>query len=234
MASVLLDFNNKLGDNIICNGLVREYCKKYERVGIFCIPRYKTSVSFMLRDLPNVELIMTKNHRRKQYYKFRHALRLTARHYGRVVELYNDPETGIKAERQFYAYAGVPHEKKWSSFHVGRDYGRERDFFNRVVPAQPYVFVHDDSAYGAPISLPMASLKNAPVVRADPGLTGNIFDYCSVIEKAAEIHAVDSVFMFLADCLSYDHPRQKRFVHRYARQNPPWNLPVLKKNWTIL
>ena len=190
MASVLLDFNNKLGDNIICNGLVREYCKKYERVGIFCIPRYKTSVSFMLRDLPNVELIMTKNHRRKQYYKFRHALRLTARHYGRVVELYNDPETGIKAERQFYAYAGVPHEKKWSSFHVERDYGRERDLFNRVVPAQPYVFVHDDSAYGSSID-PAKMPAAMPVVRADPKLTGNIFDYCSVIEKAAEIHAVD-------------------------------------------
>ena len=233
MSSVLLDFNNKLGDNVICNGLIREYSKRYDRVGIFCIPRYNTAVSFMLRDLPNVDLIMTKNHRRKQYYKLLHALHCTRRHYGRVVELYNDTETGIKAERQFYAYAGVPHEKKWSSFYVERDLQREQSFFNRVVPAQPYIFMHDDSIYGSSID-PMKIPAALPVGRADPKLTDNIFDYCGVIEKAAQIHVVDSVFMFLVDCLPYANPGQKLFVHRYARANPPWNLPVLKKNWTIL
>ena len=118
-------------------------------------------------------------------------------------------------------------------YRVERDLQREQSFFNRVVPAQPYIFMHDDSIYGSSID-PMKIPAALPVVRADPKLTDNIFDYCGVIEKAAQIHVVDSVFMFLVDCLPYANPGQKLFVHRYARANPPWNLPVLKKNWTML
>jgi hypothetical protein len=70
-------------------------------------------------------------------------------------------------------------------------------------------------------------------VRPLKALTNNVFDYCTLIERAEEIHVVDSAFMFLVDNLSYSNPRQKLFVHRYARQNPPWNMPVLKKPWTI-
>ena len=233
MASVLLDFNNKLGDHLICNGLVREYCKRFERVGIFCIPRYADSVSFMFRDLTNLSVETVKDHRRKQYFRLRHRLRLTARHYDGVKTIYNDTETGIVAERQFYGLAGVPHEKKWSSFYVPRDQEREEEFFRRVAGDGPYVFVHDDRIYGGGID-PHRLPPGMRVVRADPKLTGNIFDYGLVIERAREVHAVDSVFMFLADLLAYDAPAQKLVVHRYARQNPPWNLPVLKKHWTIL
>ena len=233
MSSILLDFNNKLGDNIICNGLIRQFAMRYDRVGIFCIPRYKISVSFMLRDVPQVELIMVKDHRRKQYYKFLHALHLTAQHYDKVLELYNDTELGIQAERQFYAYAGVPHEMKWSSFHVERDHAREQELFERAASSEPYVFLHDDNLYASAID-PHKLPAHLRVVRADPKLTDNIFDYCSIIEHAAEIHVVDSVFMFLVDCLPYESPGQKLFVHRYARKNPPWNLPVLRKPWVIL
>ena len=91
---------------------MREYCKRFERVGIFCIPRYADSVSFMFRDLTNLSVETVKDHRRKQYFRLRHRLRLTARHYDGVKTIYNDTETGIVAERQFYGLAGVPHEKK--------------------------------------------------------------------------------------------------------------------------
>jgi hypothetical protein len=67
-----------------------------------------------------------------------------------------------------------------------------------------------------------------------PGLTDNLFDFCDVIEKAEEIHVIDSSFMFLIDCLPYEAPNQKLFVHRYARPNAAWNLPILKKPWVIL
>jgi hypothetical protein len=233
VGSILLDFHNKLGDNLVCNGLVREYCKRYARVGIFCIPRYVESVSFMFRDLHNLRLEVVSDHRHKQYFLWRHRLHLTARRYDEVKKIYNDPEVGILAERQFYGLAGVPHEKKWESFFVERDSAREQVFFDRVVLASRYQFVHDDDAYGR--RMRRNTLNAAlPTVEAHKSLTANIFDYCSVIERAEEIHVVDSVFMFLVDLLTYDNPKQKLFVHRYARANPPWYLPVLKKDWTIL
>lgn len=232
MRSVLLNFHNKLGDNLMCNGLVREYCKQYDRVGIFCIPRYVESVSFMYRDLKNLQLEVVKNHRHKQYFCLLNAFRWGAHHYDEIKTLLDDPETGIIAERQFYALAGVPHQKKWDSFFVERDHAREHAFLERVAGAKPFIFVHDDANYGSFIDTQKIQNPHA-IVRALPTLTNNIFDYCSLLERAEEIHVVDSVFMFLADVLP-ESPNQKLFVHRYARQNPPWNLPVLKKSWTIL
>lgn len=233
MSSILLDHHSKLGDNIICNGLVREYCKKYERVGIFCIPRYRTSVSFMYRDLPNLTLVMVRDHRQTQYFRALNALHFAPSHWDEIRDIQNDTETGIPAERQFYGLAGIPHEKKWSSFFVKRDTKREEVLFEQIVSGQPYQFVHDDAIYGGAMD-PQKMSSTLPLVRVEKNLTDNIFDYCSVIEKAAEIHVVDSVFMFLVDCLPYSNPKQKLFVHRYARANPPWNLPVLKKDWIIL
>lgn len=233
MSSILLDFHNKLGDNIIVNGIVREYCKRYDRVGIFCIPHYRVSVSFMYRDLPNLHLEMVKNHRQKLYFRLWNAFRFGNRHWDEIKIIQNDNETGIVSERQLYALAGIPFEKKWSSFFVARDAAREDAFFSRVVPMEPYQFVHDDAIYGGSMSAVKLN-PSLPIVRAEKDLTDNIFDYCAAIERAAEIHVVDSVFMYLVDCLPYTNPSQKLFVHRYARANPPWQLPILKKNWTIL
>lgn len=233
MSSILLDFHNKLGDNLICNGLVREYCKIYDRVGIFCIPQYYDSVSFMYRDLKNLQIEIVKNHRRKQYFRWCNSFRFGKHRYEEIKTIQNDSETGIIAERQLYALAGIPHEKKWESFFVKRDIPRELDFLARVVGKEPYIFLHEDAIYRSSIDRTRIT-DTFKIVRPDKALTNNIFDYCTLLERAEEIHVVDSVFMFLVDNLSYENPNQKLFVHRYARQNPPWNMPVLKKPWTIL
>jgi hypothetical protein len=234
MASILLDFHNKLGDTLICNGIVREYAEQYDRVGVFCIPDYQVSQVFLFRDVKNIQFEMVKDQRRKLNFLWLHSLHLTSRHYDKVLTLQNDPETGIIAERQVYALAGLPHEKKWSSFYVERDLVREQDFLSRMAGSEPFIFVHDDAKkYTSAIDQKYLA-GDRKVVRVDRKFTDNIFDYCTLLERAEEIHVVDSVFMFLADCLPYVNPHQKLFVHRYARPNPPWNLPVLKKNWTIL
>lgn len=233
MSSILLDFHNKLGDNIICNGLVREYCKRYDRVGIFCIPQYVESVTFMFRDLRNIQIEVVKNHRCKQYFRWCNPFRFGEHHYDAIKTIQNDSETGIIPERQLYALAGVPHEKKWGSFFVDRELKRELEFFTRIAPKEPYIFVHDDSIYGSALDVSRITSK-AKIIRPDKTFTKNIFDYCTLLERAEEIHVVDSVFVFLVDTLPYENLHQKLFVHRYARKNSPWNLPVLKKPWTII
>ena len=46
-----------LGDQLICNGLVREYCKTHDKVAVSCTPQFYESISFMYRDLPNLRII---------------------------------------------------------------------------------------------------------------------------------------------------------------------------------
>jgi hypothetical protein len=52
-----------------------------------------------------------------------------------------------------------------------------------------------------------------------PRLSNVIFDYALLIERAAEVHVMDSAFALLADELNLSHVRRK-VLHVYARINP--------------
>ena len=41
----------------MCNGIVREYCKRYDQVVIFSKPHNYPTISFMYRDLSNLTII---------------------------------------------------------------------------------------------------------------------------------------------------------------------------------
>ena len=124
--------------------------------------------------------------------------------------------------------AGVNPEKKWDSFFVKRDPKREEHLFRETAPQDDYIFLHDDSRF----KIDRKKITNLPTVSPIMGLTNNVFDYCLLIEKAKEVHVIDSSFMYIVDLLP--DFGQKLFIHRYARTNSLWRLPSLRKNWTIL
>lgn len=221
-----------LGDHIVCNGLVREQCKRYDRVGLFCFPNNAPSVSFMYRDLNNLRVHIIRSHKDAARFRLLNRFVFGEEHYDKVLVIGTyDVESGIKYERQMYKFAELPLEAIWDSFYVERDGEREHSLSQKIHAREPYIFLHDDARYLINSKKISSSL---PIVRPDKSLTDNIFDYCGILEHAEEIHVMDSSFMFLADCLTYENPRQRLFVHRYARENMEWNLPILKKNWEIL
>ena len=217
---------------MVCNGLIREYCKKYDCVGLFCFPFYQPSVSFMFRDLPNLRTEITRSHKETKRFLLLNTLGLSRRHYdeSKMIGSFNQ-ETGVQYQQQFYKMAGLNFSTMYDSFFVERDRAREQALCKKINLPARYAFVHDDARF--PINetrLP----SSLPIIRADMTLTDNVFDYCSVIEQASEIHVIDSVFMFIVDFLPSEPSPQKRVAHRYTRSNSPWNLPVLQKEWQIL
>jgi hypothetical protein len=216
------------------HGIVREYAKKYSRVAIFSLPHNYLSVSFMFRDLPNVLVIKGDNAFAEKMIA-NNATAPASEKYDEVkiigFDLLNRT-SGVPLEKQFYTLAGLDISKKWENFHVDRDYAKEKEFYEKFAPKEPYVFLHEDT----PRSFLINRKKINPAYKIfvpDASIAQNFFDYGMIIEKAAEIHVIDSSFMFLIDCLEYSNPTQKLFVHRYSRENPKWKLPILKKNWHI-
>lgn len=232
MSSVLLFHHLGLGDHIMCHGIVREYCKKYDRVAIFSYPHNYPSVSFMFRDLQNLTIIQGDIESARACI----AKNAVDRTYDEVkilgFENLNRID-GIALEKQFYDLADVPLAKKWESFYVERDVQREKELFDRAAPRGDYAFVHEDASRKYLIKRKYIG-KQYAVFLPSAALTDNIFDYCTIIEKAKEIHVIDSSFMFMIDCLAYENPNQKLYVHRYSRENNEWQLPILKKDWYIL
>ncbi len=229
---MLLDFHHGMGDEVICNGLVRECCKKYAVVGIFCLERNYPSVLFMYRDLTNLRIHVVRSHKERYRFRFFNPFRIGRNHYDevRAIDSY-DQESGIRFERQVYKTFDVPLEKKWESFFVGRDRVKEEALFQKAGLSQPYLFVHDDARYPLNLARISPALK---LFRPNRDLTDNIFDYCTAIERAAGIHVIDSSFMNLIECLPYTNTAQLLYMHRYARTTPLWALPMLKKPWIEL
>lgn len=235
MSSILLYHHLGLGDHIMCHGIVREYCKKYEQVAIFSYPHNYTSVSFMYRDLSNITIIKGDDAFARKFISD-NASKSGKNRYDKIIFLgfqFLDRHSGVPLEKQFYQIAEVPLEKKWDNFFVKRDIMSEQSLFEQVALDDKYVFLHEDLARNYKINRKKISNKYAIFV-PEKKLTENIFDYCTIIEKAKEIHVIDSSFMFLIDCLKYDNPEQKLYIHRYSRENNEWQLPILKKDWHIL
>lgn len=235
MSSILLYHHLGLGDHIMCHGIVREYCKKYEKVAIFCLPHNFSSVSFMYRDLINLTILECDYDSPKKFL-LQKTSQFDKLNYDEIKIIgYQDlnKNSDTPLEMQFYQLAGVPFNKKWDSFYIKRDFEKERALFERVAPRGDYVFVHEDISRGFTINKELIG-KDCAVLSADQGRTNNIIDYCTVIERAKEIHVIDSCFMFLIDFLPYNNPDQKLFIHRYSRENHEWLLPILKKDWHII
>lgn len=230
MSSILLYHHLGLGDHIMCHGIVREYCKKYDTVTIFSKPHNYPSVSFMYRDLKNLDIIQGDDTFAEDF-----ILSNTSKYdeVKRIGFQNLDRNMGVPLEWQFYKIAGIPFEKKWSSFFIDRDLEKEQVLYDLVAPKKDYAFVHEDRERHYIINRNKIG-GNCEIITPDKEVTKNIFDYCTIIEKAKEIHVIDSSFMFLIDCFDYKNPDQKLFIHRYARENNDWQLPILKKDWYII
>lgn len=234
MSSILIHHHPGLGDHIMCHGIVREYAKKYDRVGLFSLPRNHASVAFMYHDLTNLNVISATEAETKELIAGNRGNGGLGYDEVKIIGFeYLDRISGEPLEKQLYKIAGVELSKKWSNFFVKRDLERERAFFENISPKSEYVFLHQDLPKNFRIEKKLVD-KKYKILEPGEHLTKNIFDYCTIIEKAKEIHVIDSSFMFLIDCLIYKSPEQKLFVHRYARENEMWKLPILKKNWRIL
>ncbi|MBL8158374.1 hypothetical protein JNK62_02495 [bacterium] len=230
MTSVLLYSHLGLGDQIICHGIVRDYCTRFTHVTILAAPQTLASVSFMYRDIKNLEIIPC-SHIEAPHFLARHKDKFDSiQKIG--FELLNRT-SGVSVERQFYALANVVFEKKWTSFQVQRDLIREQNLYNRIAPPKPYIFLHEDQERNFTIKRRRIS-TTLPHIAPNTGFTDNIFDYGKIIESASEVHVIDSSFMFLIDCMPYQTSGQTLFVHRYARPNSEWHLPTLRKKWKIL
>lgn len=235
MSSVLLYHHLGLGDHIMCHGIVREYSKKYERVAVFSYPHNYVSVSFMYRDLKNITIIKGDDAFARKFISD-NASKFDRDKYDQVIFLgfqYLDRNSGIPLEKQFYQIAGVDLAKKWDNFFIKRDLEKETSLFQQAALGDEYVFLHEDPVRNYRIDRKKINKKYG-IFTPDKKLTENIFDYLTIIEKAKEVHVIDSSFMFLVDCLPYNNPNQKLYIHRYSRENNEWQLPILKKDWHIL
>lgn len=221
-----------LGDHIICAGIVREYAKRYDYVYLFVKQHNMVTVERLYEGL-NVFLVVLPS----ETADAAAVTLINEAKWQTLIVGFGDLNTVEPFDQQFYKLAGVPFNKRWDDFTCYRSKHGEVALLNKLLVS---------STAPVPFALRHHDIQRGYVIHEDkftPGLevidlqfrSGYpMIDYLGVAALASEIHVIDSSFMFLLDSVSICEKEPPLYIHRYSRQNVDWNLPTLKKNWTIL
>lgn len=207
-----------LGDHFICNGLVRDIIKGQMEPHLFVKHHNVDTVAQMYQDT-NLKIVGVKDDSE--------VLERCARGVSGIQVGFNHLNQFDAFDKQFYRLARVPFEKRWLSFRVNRCEKREKSLIYQLNLPEKFALLHEDESRGYVID---KNKINLPIVKLHPINGFTMIDWLGVADLAAEIHVIDSSFMFLLDSVETKVPL---YIHRYARSNPDWHLPTLTKNWLI-
>jgi len=225
-----------LGDHIICNGIVRYYAEKYDKIFLFVKPRNITNVKYLFRDNPNIKFLALDDADVKTFMSFNKSNEYLI--VGITPEWFRNLDILKKYEtfdHGFYVAANVPMEDKWNKFYFERDLEKEKDaFYNKIglKDNEEFIFVHDNPEQGRQFR--SSTIPNdIKVINPGKYLNVGLFDFIYTMENAKQIHVMNSSFMNLIDCMQLK--TGELFLHSYARTDMGDNPnPKLKLNWTIL
>ena len=218
-----------LGDFFMCNGLIRTKIEKSESYTLFVKKIYENTVKQMYSDLSNINFIISDT-----ISDIINILKNISKPNDSYICIgYSMPNFGkpVTTEEWFYLQHNVDIENKWLKFKAVRNKDRELDFFNKFNINEDYIFVHDDDDITHPTHRGPKTINNSllpnniRVIKAIPGLTDNIFDYCLLIENAKEVHCIESCFAYMTDLLNLNG----LYIHEYP-ESPLKNDGIINRN----
>lgn len=224
-----------LGDHILCNGIVRSYAEKYDKVFLFSKIHNANNVAYMYRDNPKIKIIGLANDDEVKSF-----LRMFPQNKYLIVGITHEWFRKLDVERVFetvdigfYIAANVPFEDKWNKFYFERDLEKEKDlFYNKLElkDEEEFLFLHDSPDQGRNF-IPSYIPKGYKIIKPGNFKELGFFDFIYTIEKAKEVHCMDSSFLCLIDTMQLK--TNKLALHTYTRTDAIF-YPKLKLNWTIM
>lgn len=231
MNSAYLYHHLGLGDHIIANGMVRTLAKKYDVLYLFCKVHTFSNVSYMFRDLDNLKIIQMDDDQVKNFIRINPKNNYIIAGHAPFYSIYNRADNKLRIDEIFYKLADVPIENKFSEFLIPRDLEKEKEVFKKLEleEGEKFIFVHDDESRKRNITKNIS--KDIKIIK--PSMDYLVFDFLYTIEKAEEIHCINSSFFCLIDCMGIQ--KENMYLHRYVIENTSDALlGNLRCNWKIL
>lgn len=219
-----------LGDHIICNGLVRSVVELLGEVCVFTKQTNLKLVRRMYEDSPQIKILEIPDHCNPTHYVNIYAKQNFANllqcGFDQLYQMQN-----LNFDEVFYACARVPFNQRWDKFKIIRNYEKEQKVIKDLNPEEePYIFVHDDSERG--FILDVANPNNYKIIKNNINVCP--FDMIGLLEKAQEIHCMESSFKCLVDSItSINCPL---YFYKKIRENPHGitHISKTRKNWVII
>lgn len=124
-----------------------------------------------------------------------------------------------------YRALNVPYSARWDHCPIKE---ASKSVVQRIIPEVPYAFLH----FKKDNPLDRARIGEGLEIAAPTHFEGeSVLAYADAIERATEVHVINSVFWWLTEHLE---PRGKLHAHWYARDFLPiWQEYRHRKNWTF-
>lgn len=216
-----------LGDNILCNGLIRHFAQN-NTVTTFAKTHNINNVKHMYRDNTNIIVIAVSDDEDaiQQIQKSTESVLLT----GYISPSWN-AYSNMSFDEIFYKQAGLNISDKFTKAKYDRDYDAEEILFNKIITQHDYIFVHDDDNH----RINTKYTDNKQVIRPVKGLDNNLFEYLTVIERAKEVHCMNSSVMNMIDMVNAKC--NSLFLHQYIRYSSSdlnFITPKLQLPWKFI
>lgn len=233
---IYIECHQGLGDHLICSGLYRRIADRSSSVVIPVRAVYKSEVETLLFNVPQAKIITFPDFYFKEM-TIANGLILAQQgyevlklgHFGRKYL-----ELADRFDEAFYVQAGVNFSERWTAFEYRRNKRKEEQIFSSLVSTKKrYAFLHDDADRGFRIDEDFVS-PNLEIIRPIKRNT-SVFDYRMVLERADEIHCIESSFSILIDNLDVSNAR--KFIHRYSRPEATQDTKheaSYRSNWHVL
>jgi hypothetical protein len=204
-----------LGDHIICNGMVRHFCKYNDNIVLFCYSHYLENVSYMYSDLDNLEIFTFDTE--QEIFNFTERNRAVKTNL--IKPGFDNLDSCLDKmtfDEAFYYLAGLDFKIRFDEFCIPRDLEREKKVCETLNPdGEKYIFVLDDPQRGYNIDMNKVT-DEYKIIRNDYRFL--MFDYITLLENAEEIHMMQTGFLDLVNCYKMDKP--KIYRHNYVRNYP--------------
>jgi len=207
-----------LGDHFICNGLIRHIIdsSNYNNYTIPSKIQNYPTIKRMYCDLDDNVDIMKVNCDSDVYVNLPNNMEILRIGFEHM-------RSDLNFDEAFYDQLGLPLEIKRKKFKLCRDFNKEQECFNFYDPPEKYIFVHDQSSVG---KYNLKIKNNLPQIRPT-SFDFTLMDYLTLIEKAEEIHCIDSSFLNMID-LSVNHAKM------YFHQTKKTPYPSIEKKWKLV
>lgn len=231
MTSIFIYHHLGLGDHFVCEGLVRHLTIKFQAEKVF-LPVKKHnyySVSSIYSDLPCVILLPVDGDS----------------------DVYSLPEVALSTfhfkvgfertvpkgwDRSFYSQLNIPFHYRYSFSNIVRNGIYEMALVDKLINNlheinQPFILVANGSSNG---NYKLNIESSLPQVFVQP-ISNSIVDWVGVIERAEEVHVIDSSFFHL--CQSFYTILPKCYYHLVRETHdiltcdvlPCWNIVDYKQ-----
>lgn len=241
-----------MGDHISCNGIVRSILKKKpnSKIFVFCKNKLYKLVLFMFRDEKRINIIPIKSKQDndneyslkiKNYLdkiKKKHiVIKIGFKKFNKIFNKTYTKKNPISYDMAFYKQIKLSYKNRFSMCYWKRDKNQEERVYKKLTQGKKeYAFVHDDPSLGYNIDRKFVDNK-LKIVENDK--RENIFYMSKVIEKAQEVHLMESSIRNMSESLDLSSKRIYLYIWRRRKMAPIYNRTLNKiigtrQKWKII